>query len=164
VLPPQALPEVLQDRLSALHVPSVHVPPQQSAPVWHSAPSETQASAPHKPSLQLSSQQSVAAPHGTPAEPQASDTPAQVLVAGLHKPEQQSPLPVHNSPNLEQSTGVTVTGPEPAFAPPPTLASGPSTKMKPAPALPPTLPMEEPVPPVPPLLTDPGSRGELPQP
>ena len=129
----QALPEVLQERLSEPHAPLSHEPEQHSAAAVQTSPSETQALAEQVPSVQLRPQQSVAALHGTPGPPQPSATDAQVEVLGLHRPEQQSELLAQTSPNFPHCTeGTSIT----SAASPPASGASPAAPAAVVPALP----------------------------
>ena len=86
-----ALPDVLQDLLSAWHVPPVQVPPQQSVPVMHACPSEAQACAAHLPLTQEREQHSSEPVHAAPAASQLTGAPPRhVFARGSHRSEQQS--------------------------------------------------------------------------
>jgi len=86
-----ALPDVLQDLLSAVQEPPEHVPLQHSAPPVHACPSETQACAPHCPPTHESEQQSSDVLHAAPAASQLMGAPPrQVLARGSQRPEQHS--------------------------------------------------------------------------
>jgi hypothetical protein len=141
----QALPDVLQERLSEPHAPPSHDPEQHSAAVLQTSPSETQAPAEQVPSVQLRPQQSVAALQGTPGPLQALATDAQVEVLGLHRPEQQSELLPQTSPNFAHCTEGTSTGPA---ASPPASGASPPVPAAVVPALP-ELPAAPAAPPTP---------------
>jgi hypothetical protein len=98
-LPSQALPAVLQERLSATHLSSTQEPPQHSLPAVQASPSDTQLPAPQwPPPSQSKLQQSVAAPHASPSLPHCSMLDAHVSLAGSHRPEQHVPEPAQVSP------------------------------------------------------------------
>jgi hypothetical protein len=89
VLLVQAFPAVLQELLSGVQVPVVHLPPQQAASLEHVCPSETQAfESQILLAPQLSEQQSVGALHGVPGPTHLPTTDAQVCEVASQIPEQ----------------------------------------------------------------------------
>src|SRR5260370_2290035 len=91
---PQALPDVLQEVLSALHAPLAQVPPQHSALVVQFWPSDVHAPGEHLPLTHETEQHSTEVVHGAPVASQLTGAPPrQLLVFGSHSPEQQSPSP-----------------------------------------------------------------------
>jgi hypothetical protein len=91
-----ALPDVLQDALSALQLPPEQLPPQHWALVVHAWPSEVQAPVEHVPLTHASEQHSVALVHVAPVASQFTGAPPrQVELRGSHCPEQQSESPEH---------------------------------------------------------------------
>ncbi len=94
-----ALPSVLQLGLSGAHLPFVHEPPQQAAPLVHGSLSLVQVAA-HCPPTQLNEQQSVLPAQLPPAGTQfpPPTVGAHVWLVASHKPEQQSPPAPHALP------------------------------------------------------------------
>jgi hypothetical protein len=86
-----ALPDVLQDVLSAWQLPPEHDPLQQSVPVMHAWPSEAHTCVAHLPPMHESEQQSSDPVHAAPAATQLTGAPPrQVFARGSQRLEQQS--------------------------------------------------------------------------
>jgi hypothetical protein len=98
-----ALPELLHSRFSGEQSPSLHAPPQHSASLLHSSPSEVQATSEHTSSTQLREQQSVLALQESPASAHSRMLDSQLLVFGLQTLEQQSALSAQSSPKARHA-------------------------------------------------------------
>jgi hypothetical protein len=121
VLSVHGLPEVRQTVLSGWHTPPVQLPPQHSLELAHAARSARQALALQRPPVQAREQHSVDVVQAPPVSVHLLMEDTQVLVAGSHRPEQQSCPVAQVWLNGRQST-------EGAVSPPSgKAASGPAT-------------------------------------
>jgi hypothetical protein len=99
-----ALPDVLHDVLSAVHVPlPPHTPPQHCALLVHAWPSETHAPVSQRPATQASEQHWSDVVHAAPARSQITGAPPRHVCAfGSHDAEQQSVSTMHDIPSAVQ--------------------------------------------------------------